>query len=432
MEYKTASDMAKQWNISDRRVRTLCRDGRIDGVIVANGTYLIPCDAAKPADGRYRHERIERIAVSENVAIEGYGQNAKFWLKWKDDVIATIDSAYRVTFTEPCYNEVVSSYTHGATEWSREEFERFLAERIVDPGRRDIEHLLRRMKLARYDVLEIAMQTRAVNAKDLLWVATSSDECMETAIDQVFRTIFVDRVDAEGDSLSTPEGNNIKRYGVYNGRYGIYKKRLNPLSTDVESEVAVYELAKRLGVDCCPAYRVDRDTMFSEFEYDWGEEYLVHMRHIVSADRDENEYINLMRARPEFQLDIVKMVALDFITRQDDRHLSNIAVKSSARGEAFYPLYDNGRSLFYEDTEETARRACENIELFATTWGSSGTYYDYVKQIADAGISFAKILDLDIGESELREILRNAGFSGYRLEYGSKWIAGTLEILRNL
>ena len=51
------------------------------------------------------------------------------------------------------------------------------------------------------------------------------------------------------------------------------------------------------------------------------------------------------------------MVLLDFITRQVDRHLSNIAIEIGEGCESFYPLYDNGRSLFYEDTEETVQNA---------------------------------------------------------------------------
>jgi len=45
--------------------------------------------------------------------------------------------------------------------------------------------------------------------------------------------------------------------------------------------------------------------------------------------------------------DISRMILADFITRQDDRHLSNMAIKMNDVGESIYPLYDNGRSLFY-------------------------------------------------------------------------------------
>ena len=124
------------------------------------------------------------------------------------------------------------------------------------------------------------------------------------------------------------------------------------------------------------------------------------------------------------------MLVLDFITRQDDRHLSNIAVKVSNNVESFYPLYDNGRSLFYEDTEETVNNACNNIEMYSTNFGYSGTYYDYITDIANEGISFKNLVNLDIIDSEIEEILVSSGFTSYRLEGAKKWIRNCIEFLK--
>lgn len=52
MEYRSVAHMAEQWGISDRRVRILCQQGKIDGVIRKGRTWLIPADAEKPIDGR--------------------------------------------------------------------------------------------------------------------------------------------------------------------------------------------------------------------------------------------------------------------------------------------------------------------------------------------------------------------------------------------
>lgn len=43
---------AKKWGLSDRRVRLLCEQGKIPGVIREGRSYRIPADAVKPADGR--------------------------------------------------------------------------------------------------------------------------------------------------------------------------------------------------------------------------------------------------------------------------------------------------------------------------------------------------------------------------------------------
>ena len=52
MNLLTTSEMAEKWNISRRRVTTLCREGRIEGAILRGNTWLIPEDAEKPEDPR--------------------------------------------------------------------------------------------------------------------------------------------------------------------------------------------------------------------------------------------------------------------------------------------------------------------------------------------------------------------------------------------
>lgn len=45
-------EAAAKWNISERRVRELCRNGKIDGAVLEGKTWLIPEDSSKPIDGR--------------------------------------------------------------------------------------------------------------------------------------------------------------------------------------------------------------------------------------------------------------------------------------------------------------------------------------------------------------------------------------------
>ena len=52
MEYVSTSEIAKIWNISRRRVTTLCGEGRVEGAVFAANTWLVPRDAKKPEDPR--------------------------------------------------------------------------------------------------------------------------------------------------------------------------------------------------------------------------------------------------------------------------------------------------------------------------------------------------------------------------------------------
>ena len=59
MQFMSVMEASKKWGISDRRVRILCREGKIEGVIRQGRAYRIPADAIKPVDGRtVRHMEI--------------------------------------------------------------------------------------------------------------------------------------------------------------------------------------------------------------------------------------------------------------------------------------------------------------------------------------------------------------------------------------
>lgn len=50
-------DVAKRWNISERRINTLCLVGRIEGAVKFGTTWAIPEGAEKPKDERIKSGR---------------------------------------------------------------------------------------------------------------------------------------------------------------------------------------------------------------------------------------------------------------------------------------------------------------------------------------------------------------------------------------
>ena len=59
MEYMTTKEAVEKWNISERRIRQLLKEGRIEGSVKVGNTWNIPQDAVKPVDKRI-------IRVDEN------------------------------------------------------------------------------------------------------------------------------------------------------------------------------------------------------------------------------------------------------------------------------------------------------------------------------------------------------------------------------
>ena len=52
--YITVKTAAERWEISERRIRTLCAEGKIPGAFQEGRGWKIPSDAVKPEDGRFK------------------------------------------------------------------------------------------------------------------------------------------------------------------------------------------------------------------------------------------------------------------------------------------------------------------------------------------------------------------------------------------
>lgn len=55
MDYLTTVEMSKNWNISSRRIGVLCAEGRIKGAEKKGKTWLIPKNAERPRDARFKN-----------------------------------------------------------------------------------------------------------------------------------------------------------------------------------------------------------------------------------------------------------------------------------------------------------------------------------------------------------------------------------------
>jgi Fic family protein len=52
MNYMTTKEASQKWSISDRRIRILCTEGKIEGAVKIGRNWSVPSDAMKPIDNR--------------------------------------------------------------------------------------------------------------------------------------------------------------------------------------------------------------------------------------------------------------------------------------------------------------------------------------------------------------------------------------------
>ena len=58
MRYLSVTEIAKKWNVSQRRVAIYCKEGRIEGAIMMGRMWMIPKEAKKPEDPRKAKKNI--------------------------------------------------------------------------------------------------------------------------------------------------------------------------------------------------------------------------------------------------------------------------------------------------------------------------------------------------------------------------------------
>lgn len=60
MDYMTLKEAGEKWGVSPRWINYYCSADRIPGAVKMAGVWLIPKDAEKPADGRYKNRKTEK------------------------------------------------------------------------------------------------------------------------------------------------------------------------------------------------------------------------------------------------------------------------------------------------------------------------------------------------------------------------------------
>ena len=73
--YSSVSEISEKFNISKRRVQTLCEQGRLSGAKRISGVWLIPSDVKKPKDKRYSKNKFVQLTLFDNEFKKNYTLN---------------------------------------------------------------------------------------------------------------------------------------------------------------------------------------------------------------------------------------------------------------------------------------------------------------------------------------------------------------------
>ena len=158
---------------------------------------------------------------------------------------------------------------------------------------------------------------------------------------------------------STSKGMLYKCIGSVNGKKVFIKtgtKLRNKFSVlEPVSEVISSEIISKFNIDCAKneLSKIVLPNMNEEVLVSISEDFvkdneeMMSIRSILGNVSRENLYDKVVALIPNLKIDIDRMIVMDFLINNIDRHLRNFSIiNENGNGVKFAPLYDHGLSLY--------------------------------------------------------------------------------------
>lgn len=223
---------------------------------------------------------------------------------------------------------------------------------------------------------------------------------------------------------NTSDGNLKKRWKIINGKRCLVKGGSNPFRQQPFNEVIATEIMKRLNIshvpytviwDKCVPYSVCEDFVTNDTE-------LIPAWRILKIQKKDNStsvyrhFINCCETLgiPNAVPFLDRMIVLDYLIANEDRHLNNFGVLRNAKTLEwldFAPIYDSGSSLGYDKMPSQIRlekdvvcKPFKNHHAEQLKLVSDFSWIDF-EQLADTNSMIENILSAD-GAEEYIDIER--------------------------
>lgn len=173
------------------------------------------------------------------------------------------------------------------------------------------------------------------------------------------------------------------------------------------SEVIASEIIRKFNIECAinvlskmklPGFNEEVIVSISE-DFLKENESLMSIRSVLGNTNRENLYDKVISIIPNFKIDIDKMIVMDFLINNIDRHLRNFSVVSKD-GDIikFAPLYDHGLSLYADvqdfELEQDDKENWEMIDECKPFCDSHYKQLDLIDNVNLPKVSLSEIFDV--------------------------------------
>ena len=257
-------------------------------------------------------------------------------------------------------------------------------DRSIPSSRSGVREALETLEIA--DTKMLLIRCNGLSLSDQYWIRPDGSELTWDTVnffdnsfsDDIGDVLFGTNKKKDALDLSSPDntsdGNLKKRWKVINGKRCLVKGGSNPFRQQPFNEQIATEIMKKLGIDCVP-YQVvwNKGTPYSVCEdFVSSDTELVSAWRILQTKNKSNStsvYQHFLDCCEGLGINgavefLDRMIVLDYIIANEDRHLNNFGVLRNAETLewlGFAPIFDSGSSLGYDKLPVKMRSEDEYI-----------------------------------------------------------------------
>ena len=420
MEYMTTKKAAEKWNMSVRQVQFACEGGRVESAIRAGHIWLINKNAPKPIDGR------TKAAKQEKSILQG-GNPMDCTLMHKNiPVVELVISEYNGNIER---HSVVHNADHlplGTTFVSGRDAGRIIpfnlnewwTGRSIPASRDGIREALETLGV--YSTALLLTKCYGLSLSDQYWICPKDSSLTWEKVN-FFQNDFTTDIgeilfgrepaDPKNIQLMSPDNTSDgwlkKKWIIVDGKRVLMKGGSGVYQQEPFNEVIASAIMRRLDIP-----HIDYTLTFDgDKPYSLCENFITpdteliptwRVRESLKQDNRDSKYTHLLHCCdafgiPDVKVALDKMLVLDYIISNEDRHYNNFGFIRNAETLEWIglaPVFDSGTSLWYNTQRVGSALDCKPFR---------STHAEQIKLVED--LSWFDTKKLDGIDDEIAEIL---------------------------